>query len=55
LARNFFPLDKLPQWSRKNNPGQMELILKAALEKKTLFDYIKGGFLISKTYAFSMV
>jgi 8-oxo-dGTP diphosphatase len=38
LARNFFPLDKLPQWSRKNNPGQMELILKAALEKKTLFD-----------------
>ncbi len=38
LDVQYFPLSKLPTWSIKNNPKQMEEILKAAYNKETIFD-----------------
>lgn len=38
IEKGYFSLNKLPKWSIKNNPEQMERIIKAALNKETLFD-----------------
>ncbi len=38
LDVNYFDIDNLPTWSSKNVPSQMDKIIKACVDNKTIFD-----------------
>ncbi len=38
LDVNYFDIDNLPTWSSKNVPSQMDRIIKACVDNKTIFD-----------------